>query len=366
MSSTLPNSSDLLSSAPKEAPELTHNATPDAVSASKEVAANDSQAESSTAAGSDGQSSQSNTFAKGALAGISVLPKPPAPKLQALASRRQQLRAQRRGRFYTLAWRTAVVGSLAFGLVWLAKSPIWLIRSADQIEVEDNELLSDDNVRSLLSITYPQSLLEVQPDDLAEQLVDYEPIADAIVSRQLLPPGISVKVIERTPVAVTLPDPATAVQQIPEQPVPFQEPGVIDAQGYWMPYNSYADIGATAQPPTLSVKGMQAGYESAWQTIYRGIAQSPVAITSVDWTRADNVILISELGPVHIGPLGSNGGNGLESNFQAQLIALDQLRGIRDKMTETIAYIDLRDPDNPVIETVPSAEPDTEEANSMF
>ena len=363
MSSTLPNSSDLLLSSSEEDPKLTHDATSDAVSVSKEAAANHAQTEPSTETFSEAQSIAS---ANSALVGISALPKPPAPKLQELASRRQQLKAQRRGKFYTLAWRTAVVGSLACGLIWLAKSPIWLIRSADQIKVEDNELLSDDNVRSLLSITYPQSLLEIQSDDIANQLVDYEPIANAVVSRQLVPPGISVKVVERTPVAVTLPDPATAVQQIPKQPVPFQEPGVIDAQGYWMPYNSYTDIGATTQPPALTVKGMQAGYESAWQTIYRGIAQSPVAITSVDWTRTDNVILLSELGPVHFGPLSSNAGNRLARNFQAQLVALDQLRGVREEMTEAIAYVDLRDPANPVIETVPSAEPDTKEANSVF
>ncbi|WP_193858201.1 cell division protein FtsQ/DivIB [cf. Phormidesmis sp. LEGE 11477] len=267
-----------------------------------------------------------------------------APKANDLAERRRQLRIKRRIKFYQRVWRSLAMIGFAGGIVWLARSPIWLLRSAEQIEVSENQTLSDANVRDLVPVAYPQTLLEIEPDELANMLTKQASIESAVVSRRLIPPGLYVRITERQPVAIALPNKARPVQTIPDQPQPFQEPGLIDAQGYWMPRNSFADVGADIALPTLTVEGMRPGYAGAWQVIYQEIQRSPVKITAIDWSDPNNLILQSELGAVHIGTFGDR--------FAAQLAALDQLRSLSEKVNpEQVAFIDLKDPQNPVIET---------------
>lgn len=233
--------------------------------------------------------------------------------------------------------------ALAGGTVWLATSPIWLIRSGDQLEISGNQLLSDKNIQDLLPVPYPQSLLKVKPDFLAQSIEAYAPIEKAAVSRRLIPPGLHVRVQERVPVAVAIPDTTRPVKAIPTQPVPFREPGLIDAAGNWMPYNSFRELGATASPPALTVRGMRPGYQLDWQKIYPSVSRSPIKVTAIDWTRPSNLILQTELGAVHLGPYGNN--------FEAQLAALDQLRSLDSAINpEKVAFIDLHDPAHPVVE----------------
>ncbi len=268
-----------------------------------------------------------------------------APSPQELARRRQYLKAKRRFNLYKTTWRSLLTLGFAAGTLWLATSPIWLIRSGAQVAVSDNQLFSEDNIREILPVPYPQSLIKVQPDILEQRLEAYGPIESASVSRRLIPPGLHVSVRERVPVAVTLPDTTQPLKAIPNQPTPFREPGLIDAQGYWMPRNSFRDLGAIASPPALSVKGMRPEYKAYWRTMYEAIRQSPVKIAAIDWTRPSNVVLYSELGQVHIGPYGKN--------FTDQLAALDQMRSLDARIPpEQVAFIDLQDPDNPVVEVL--------------
>ncbi len=275
-----------------------------------------------------------------------------APKADELAERRRQLKIKRRVKFYQRVWRSLAMVGFAGGMVWLATSPIWLVRSAEQVEVSKNRLLSEESVRSLLPIPYPQSLLEVEPDRLAVALQDYAPIESAVVSRRLVPPGLHVRITERQPVAIALPNKAQPVQTIPNQPQPFQEPGLIDAEGYWMPRNSFSELGAEVAAPVLAVEGMRPGYEGTWQVIYKEIQQSPVEITAINWSDPNNLILQSELGAVHIGAFGEQ--------FAAQLAALDQLRSINEEVNPAkVTFINLQDPENPIIEILQATKPST-------
>ncbi|MGB3670774.1 MAG: FtsQ-type POTRA domain-containing protein [Phormidesmis sp.] len=279
----------------------------------------------------------------GAQLAVAMPPKTTGPSAQALAQRRKQLKAKRKHKSYKMVWRSLAMSALAFGTVKLATSPIWLIRSASQIEVSDNQLLSDENIQSLLPVPYPQSLLSVQLNELENSLMAQTPIETAMISRRLVPPSLHVKVTERQPVAVSIPNAERPLQTIPDRPVPFEEPGLIDAEGNWMPRNSFTDLGAIAPPPSLQVIGMRPSDIAEWQNIYREIAQSPVTITAINWTRTDNLTLQSELGTVHLGPYGPH--------FAAQLTALDQLRQIGGKVNpEKVAFIDLQDPEHPVVE----------------
>ena len=265
------------------------------------------------------------------------------PKVNDLAVRRQQLKTKRKIRFYQRVWRSLALIGFMGGMVWVARSPTWLLHSAEQIEVSDNQTLSDTNVRDLIPIAYPQTLLEVESDKLAQTLTEQASIESAKVSRRLLPPGLHVQITERQPVALTLPNKIQSQQTIPDQP--FQEPGLIDAQGYWMPRNSFSKIGAEIALPTFTVEGMRPSNAGNWQMIYHEIQRSPVEITAVNWSDPNNLILQSELGSVHIGAFGDQ--------FAAQLTALDQLRSLPTKVNlDQVAFIDLKDPQNPLVETL--------------
>ena len=265
------------------------------------------------------------------------------PKVNDLAVRRQQLKTKRKIRFYQRVWRSLALIGFMGGMVWVARSPTWLLHSAEQIEVSDNQTLSDTNVRDLIPIAYPQTLLEVESNKLAQTLTEQASIESAKVSRRLLPPGLHVQITERQPVALALPNKIQPAQTIPDQP--FQEPGLIDAQGYWMPRDSFSKIGAEIALPTFTVEGMRPSNAGNWQMIYHEIQRSPVEITAVNWSDPNNLILQSELGSVHIGAFGDQ--------FAAQLTALDQLRSLPTKVNlDQVAFIDLKDPQNPLVETL--------------
>ncbi|MEL6777809.1 MAG: FtsQ-type POTRA domain-containing protein [Cyanobacteria bacterium J06597_16] len=275
-------------------------------------------------------------------------PKFRSPSSQDLSRRRHYLRAKRRYKFYKMTWRMVALTAFVAGTVWIATSPIWLIQAADQLEISGNQLLSDKNVQALVPVPYPQSLLRVKPDELAKSLEAHEPIERAMVSRRLVPPGLHVRVNERVPVAVALPDTTRPLKTIPTQPVPFEEPGLIDAQGNWMPRNSYRALGANTSLPPLVVRGMQESYQTSWASLYEALRASPVKITGIDWRRPSNLVLQSELGAVHLGPYGKG--------FKAQLAALDQLRSLEGKVNpEKVAFIDLQDPEHPVVEILQAA-----------
>ena len=117
--------------------------------------------------------------------------------------------------------------------------------------------------------------------------------------------------------------------------------GLLDANGYWMPYNSFTRLGS--QEPKLQVQGMRPAYQKDWPDIYQALQKNPVAIDKLDWRDPTNLILYTELGKVHIGPYGQN--------FSKQLIALDRMRNLNAQMDiEEIAFIDLRNPDDPTLE----------------
>jgi len=67
------------------------------------------------------------------------------------------LRNHRRKLFQSLL-RTLAVSGIAAGLVWATTRPIWVLHESNQISIEGNQFLSA-QVRSLLPLSYPQSLL---------------------------------------------------------------------------------------------------------------------------------------------------------------------------------------------------------------
>ena len=263
-----------------------------------------------------------------------------------LSERRRQRRRQRRLRAIQAFWRFFVVVALTGGSIWLIKSPLWIVQSAEQIDVEGNELLSAERVRSLLPIRYPKPLWAIQPDTLAEHLEAGGPIAQATITRHLLPPGLHVQIQERRPVAI-----AQSYQPLDPSASTISQSGLLDATGAWIPLEDYSRLSSSMELPKLTVLGMRESDREQWEAIYaelqhfQSTAQNPVQISELDWQQPGNLILKTELGAVHLGLYRSS------ERLAAQLQALNQMRNLPEGFEATqIEYIDLQRPEHPSLQ----------------
>lgn len=278
-----------------------------------------------------------------------------------LARRRRQLRRERRVKNFQAGWQLLAVSALAGGLVWATTLPGWVIHKPAQIKIEGNAFLSDRAIRSLVSLSYPESLLQVSPQDLATALESNGPILKATVNRQLFPPGLTITVKERYPVAIASSGNSAAVAALsPSETVPpgsaveslssSQSVGLLDEQGVWMPLENYTSLQETLQMPTLTVIGNPEQYRPYWPRLYRAIRRTSVKIYEIDWQDPANLILKTELGVVHLGPY--------TSRFPNQLDVLAQMRQLPKHINSSqIAYIDLKNPQSPSLQTIGAKTP---------
>jgi cell division protein FtsQ len=264
-----------------------------------------------------------------------------------LVERRQKLRRQRRLRIVQASWRTLAVSGLAGGLVWGATLPEWVIRAPEQIAIEGNELLSQEAVQSWVAIAYPQHLLQLQPQVLTAQLKSQAFIADAAVTRRLFPPGLTVQVQERRPVALLLeraatnPDRAQSSASLPGA----SQIKLLDETGMSMPLANYTALNQDSTLPTLKVLGKPSQFLSEWSKLYQEISRSSVEVVEIDWQDPANLILTTELGIVHFGSY--------SSQFSKQLNALNQMSELPTTVKASqINYIDLRNPDSPSVHMI--------------
>lgn len=269
-----------------------------------------------------------------------------------LAQRRQKLRRQRRVRFLQTIWRFAAVGGIAGSLVWITTLPIWLLHEPGQIKVEGNRFLQTETIRSLLPISYPQSLLYLEPQKIVEQLKVKAPIAEATVSRQLFPPGLTVRVQERYPVAIALLTPGDTKflnRQAMQDKAAASRVWLLDEQGINIPLENYALLERSVKLPNLKIIGDQESYRVYWSTIYQHTSRSPVKISEINFQNPANLVLTTELGIVHLGSY--------TSRFPQQIRTLDQMRKLPTQTNlSQIAYIDLRNPQAPMLQTKRSRE----------
>ncbi|MDC0835108.1 Cell division protein FtsQ [Geitlerinema sp. FC II] len=259
-----------------------------------------------------------------------------------LSDRRQHLRRQRGWKRLRGSFRFLVVSALAGGVFWGVTRPDWTIRNPDRVRIEGNQWLSDDVVRAALPIAYPEPLLHLDPQEIADVLEASTPIAEAIVRRELLPPRLVVRVRERRPVAVAyLVEPHTGTAR------PGDRVGLLDASGFWMPIENYEVLNRLTLP-SLRVLGSSDRYRNDWAIAYRALETTPVDISELDWRDPTNLILTTrELGTVHLGPF--------DDRFSERLEALDRLRNLPETVDlSQIAYIDLRDPDAPRLQLMRS------------
>lgn len=264
-----------------------------------------------------------------------------------LDQRRRKLRRQRRIRFFQTLWRTLAVSSIAGGLVWVVRLPIWVIQRPDQVQIEGNRFIPTQTIRSLLPIPYPQSLLRVEPQKIAHELKAKAPIADVRVNRHLFPPSLTVQVKERYPVAIAYisrADAQTSIIQLAKAQKSSQKAGLLDEGGMWIPLERLVALDQAVQLPQLKVVGRLEYYRLYWKELYQAIRRSPIKVTELDFQDPANLILKTELGNVHLGPYRS-------SQFPDQLKTLDRMRKLPELLNMSqVDYIDLRNPTSPMVQ----------------
>lgn len=282
-----------------------------------------------------------------------------------LGRRRQKLQQQRRLKLAALMWQTVAASAMAGGLLWWVAQPAWLIARSDQVKVEGNQWLSDKAVRSLVPLSYPQSLWGIQPQVVARKMESAGPIAKAQVTRNLFPPSLTVEVTERLPVALA--QPAAVLGKGDREKV-----GWLDARGGWMPFDSYTSDKRSIQAPqsgngnparqsqsalpTLKVIGSIELYRTQWPKFYQALSSLTVKVFEINWQNPDNLILKTEIGTVHLGPY--------SSRTAEQLKVLDRMRQLPKQIDlSKIAYIDLRNPAAPTVQ-LPEPVLSSESSNS--
>ncbi|AFY37015.1 Polypeptide-transport-associated domain protein FtsQ-type [[Leptolyngbya] sp. PCC 7376] len=253
-----------------------------------------------------------------------------------LRKRRKQKQRQRSIRWVQGLWRSFALIGIASGAVWLTTRPEWVLYSSEQIEIEGNTSLSVSTVRELIPLDYPQSLLSLKPQRLEQEIETEGPIAEAIVTRHLLPPSLSVQVQERLPVA------RSVAPISPQTKGNASQQGYLDEQGNWLPETAYREVTDEITLPTLEVIGIRAIQIEQWEQSYPVLQRSPVKIFSVDWQDSNNLKLNTANGQFH---LGSD-----LAQLEEQLVAIAKLATLDEKIIpNNIDYVDLSDPNQPII-----------------
>lgn len=267
------------------------------------------------------------------------------PSPEDLASRRRALKKQRRRRNLQNIWRVFAISGLAASSIWLIRNPFWLmLQNSDQVVIEGNTMLADEAVRAVIAFEYPQPLLEIEPEEVANRLRTHSPIAFAQVERRLFPPRLEVMLQERQPVAVTVPSrPDAAIAKATDK-TPTNSPGLIDSQGYWMPQETGMTFDNEFALPTLRVRGYHLRYQSQWPELYQSLQNSPVEVTEIDWRSPSNLILNTAVGRVHLGVYNPQ-------HLPDQLATLPRFRSLTTESdVPSIDFIDLSNPQMPAVQ----------------
>jgi cell division protein FtsQ len=256
-----------------------------------------------------------------------------------LAQRRKKLQRQRQMKIIQAIWRTLAVSGLAGGLLWVALQPVWVLNDPKQIVIKTgNQVLSEAAIKSMLMLSYPQSLWKVEPAAIANSLKQQPTIAQATVNRRLFPPGLIIEIQERVPVAIAQ-KPQEAINQNKNKQSSI---GLLDATGIWIPLEKYTLVNSKLKLPSLKVIGAPEQYRQYWLQLYPFLAQSSVKVMEANFQDLTNLTLKTELGNVHFG--------NPSSRLAEQIKVLAQMRNLPATINPSqIEYIDLKNPETPIV-----------------
>jgi cell division protein FtsQ len=219
------------------------------------------------------------------------------------------------------------------GVAWVANQPDWTISKPSQIRIEGNNYLTDATIRSMLGISYPQSIMSLSPAELTAKLLERGSISSVRIDRGLLPPHVLVQIEDSLPVALVMKDERDAAQL------------VVDERGLQLPISSYRPI-VRQSLPKLRFRPPARGTCPNWRHLYRAAQGSPVAVGTIDCRNPQNVFLQTDVGKVRLGRPGN------ELQLKAQIQKLDRLRywWQEHPHPEQAEYLDLENPATPVVQ----------------
>lgn len=250
-----------------------------------------------------------------------------------LEVRREKLRRHRKIQIIGAIWRTFAITGLAGGLLWFLIQPVWVLKSKQDITVSGNQLLSAKAIQSKMQLSYPKSLWRVEPSRLSASLKQQPAITQASVTRRLFPPGLRVKVSEIVPVAIT----QTAIKSNGDSTFKKTVSGLLDINGVWVSLEKNKSI-EVERLPSLEFIGEPASCRSVWKQLYQAIGASSVKVMQVDCQDANNLILKTELGLVHIGTP--------TSKLAEKIKLLTKIRRLPARINmNQIEFIDLTNPE---------------------
>ena len=153
--------------------------------------------------------------------------------------RRRRLRQERRQERLIQLWRLVFFLLTATGLSWLLLTLGWSLRSASQIQISGSQRMDENVVVKAAGLSFPQSLLGLEPGQIETKLMQELPVQEVSVQRRLLPPGLDIQLVERRPIA--------AASRMGPNGI---ERGMVDREAQWMPM----DMAKRGEKPASAVK----------------------------------------------------------------------------------------------------------------
>ncbi len=255
--------------------------------------------------------------------------------------RRRRLRQERRQERLIQLWRLVFFLLTATGLSWLLLTLGWSLRSPSQIQISGSERMDETVVVKAAGLSFPQSLLSLEPGAIETKLMQELPVQEVSVQRHLLPPGLDIQLVERRPVAA-------ATRMGPKG----IERGMVDSEAHWMPM----DMAKQGEKPASAVK-VEGWISNRRFVIARILQQRDLLgrpLKTIQVEPAGGVSLrIETLGLVY---LGAN-----DALLDQQFITIAQLnQSLPPNLRSTSSEgLDLSDPSQPELKLRPKPNPAT-------
>ncbi|MBE9173200.1 FtsQ-type POTRA domain-containing protein [Cyanobium sp. LEGE 06143] len=266
----------------------------------------------------------------------------PSRPLPPGAERRRQLRLERRREWLRNGWRLLVLLGLAGGLGYTLLRQGWTLSDPQQVEVLGSKQVGTEQVIEAAGLTFPQTLLSLEPSQVAASLAEALPVEEVRVTRLMAPPRLQVQLTDRQ-----------AVARARRRTAQGNETGFVDRSGYWMNSRQGA-LMADAAASGLLVSGWQSRLRPVLAEVLErrdGLGSDLLEIRFAPdgglWLRS------ASLGLVRLGPADAQLPRRLEVLAHLVKTLPAQLKG------KPLRTLDLTDPEQPelALKKAPTAKP---------
>ena len=246
------------------------------------------------------------------------------------AERRRQLRQERRADRLLNLWRLVVFSAMAGGLGYGLLTQGWTLRSPSQVEVSGSRLVSRDQVIQAAGLSFPQTLLTLQPRQIIQTLSTALPVENVRVSRLMLPPRLRVELIDRS-----------AVARAERRNKDGLEQGYVDRLGNWISLRQ--NLGVRLEgTQELRVVGWNERHRPALAKVLKERQSFGGKLQEIRFDPEGSLWLsTTDLGPVRLGPADGQLERRLAVAAHLNATLPADLRGRRPQI------VDLSDPDQP-------------------